>query len=402
MKENKKVDLLDVATTFARRKVTILKIVGIVTVLGIIVAFIWPKSYKTEVSFVVSNNSAINLSAGGLIGGLAGISTGGSKITSDQALVVIRSTAIQDRVIDKFNLSEVYGTDIPEALRKSLDNNIEVEDIREGGIGFNNIIAIKMAYTDKDPQRSYELVQYYYQLMDSTIQALNKQNVEESFLMIEKRLEQNLADLKVAEDSLVSFQSRHGILEVEEQAKAQIKTIADVRAEIVQLEIQLDYLSDIVGQSSSQVADLKVQKNALERRYNQLVKGDAQSDGEFSLFQSAEELPALFVEYLRRYREVLVQEEVYKVLYPQYEQQRMSYEEAISGLLLIDPPVFPTYKDSPKRAYIMIASFIFGLFLAVLIIFYKEWRDDLKENDPEEYKRFKTFTAALRFRNDKG
>lgn len=402
MEENKRIDLLAVATIFAIRKATFLKILGVVTVLGIIIAFIWPKSYKAELSFVVTDGNTINLSTGGLLSGIAaGISTGNANISADQAVVIIRNKAIQDKIIKKFNLQEVYGTDIPEALRKKFDNEIEVEDLREGGIGFNNIIAIEMEYSDKEPERALELIEYYYHLIDSTVQVLNRKNVEDGYLLIENRLNQNIADLKTAEDSLAIFQSRYGILEVEEHAKAQISAIADLRAEIAKTEIQIDYMAEILGENSSRLSDLKVQKSSLERRYNQLTKKEKNAESEFKVFQSIEEMPGLYKEYLRRYREVIVQEEIYKVLYPQYEQHRLNFEEANSGLLVIDPAILPTYKDSPKRAYIILAAFLFGLILSTIMILYQEWRDNLIETDPDEYQRFQKFTSALKFKNDK-
>ena len=203
--------------------------------------------------------------------------------------------------------------------------------------------------------------------------------------------------MEEAEDSLVAFQSRYGILEVEEQAKAQIGAIAEVRTELVKLEIQINYLQDVMGENSSRLTDLRTQKQALSRRYNNLIKGSGEgletSDGQFDIFQPVEKMPALFIEYLRRYREVMVQEEIYKVLYPQFEQQKLSFEEATSGLMIIDKPVMPTYKYGPKRAYIMIAAFLFGFVVAFVKIYFDKW----KQENPEDYKRYRTFTSALSF-----
>ncbi|WP_421773003.1 GNVR domain-containing protein [Gracilimonas sp.] len=399
MSENRKVDILDVATTLALRKKTIAIIVLTATVIGTILAFAWPKTYRSEVSFVVTDGNSINLSGGGLLSGLADIQMGGSSISAEQVLVLLRSTEIQDLLIEEFNLAEVYGNDIPEAQRKMFDNSIEIEDIREGGIGFNSIIALKLAHLGDDPERVYNLVKRYYEVVDSTVQRLNKKNVEDGYLLIKNRLEQNLVDMEEAEDSLVAFQSRYGILEVEEQAAAQIGAIAEVRTELVKLEIQINYLQDVLGENSSKLTDLRTQKRALERRYNNLIKGSGEgletTDGQFDIFQPVEEMPALFVEYLRRYREVMVQEEIYKVLYPQYEQQKLSYEEATSGLMVIDNAVKPTYKHSPKRAYIMIAAFLFGCIIAFLKVFFDKW----KEENPGDYERYQKFTSALSFRN---
>ncbi|MFN1835808.1 GumC family protein [Balneola sp. MJW-20] len=401
MSEDRKIDLLDVATILAERKKTIAMIVLTITIIGVVIAFVWPKTYRSEVTFVVTDGNSINLSGGGLLSGLADIQMGGGSISAEQALVLLRSTEIQDKLIEEFDLAEVYNTSVPEALRKKFGARVEIEDVREGGIGFNSIIAIKLAYVGEDPDRVYDLVNEYYGTVDSTVQKLNKKNVEDGYRLIENRLQQNLMDMERAEDSLVAFQSRYGILEVEEQAKAQIQAIAELRTEIVKLEIQINYLGDVLGEQSSRLTDLKTQKRALERRYNNLIQGNGNveeiGDPEFDIFQSVDQMPALFIEYLRRYREVLVQEEIYKVLYPQYEQQKLSYEEASSGLMVIDPAVKPTYKYGPKRSYIMIAAFLFGLIVAFIRVFFDRW----KAENPEDHKRYQEFTAALSFRNAK-
>ncbi|MBO6573233.1 hypothetical protein GYB29_05870 [bacterium] len=393
---SQKIDLLDFATILAKRKKTILSIVLIFTIFGFIMAFIWPKAYKSEVSFIVTDGNAVNFSSGGILSGLANLSVNGANITADQALVLIRNKEIQDNVIEEFDLKKVFGTEVPEGVRKKLDDRITVSEKREGGLGFNQIISISISYTDEEPQRAYDILQFYYGLVDEKIEDLNRKNVEDGYLLLQNRLIQNEKELLIAEDSLVSFQTKYGILEVEEQAKAQVQAIADLRAQIVKLEVEIGYAEEILGENSSKISDLKFQKAEVEKKYNQLINGNSSLDDPYDSFLSVKELPELFIEYLRRYREVVVQEEIYKVLYPQYEQQKLNYEEVNSGLRVIDPALVPTYKDSPKRAYIIIATFLFGLFLSTIIVLLGEWKNSAKENNPEEYYRFKEFTGSLK------
>ncbi len=393
---SQKIDLLDFATILAKRKKTILSIVLIITIVGFILAFIWPKAYKSEVSFIVTDGNAVNFSSGGILSGLANLSVNGANITADQALVLIRNKEIQDNVIEEFDLKKVFGTDIPEGVRKKLDDRITVSEKREGGLGFNQIISISISYTDEEPQRAYDILQFYYYLLDEKIEDLNRKNVEDGYLLLQNRLIQNEKELQIAEDSLVSFQTRYGILEVEEQAKAQVQAIADLRAQIVKLEVEIGYAEEILGENSSKISDLKFQKAEVEKKYNQLINGNTSLEDPYDSFLSVKELPELFIEYLRRYREVVVQEEIYKVLYPQYEQQKLNFKEVNSGLRVIDPALVPTYKDSPKRAYIIIAAFLFGLFLSTIIVLLSEWKNSTKENNPEEYHRFKEFTGSLK------
>tara|TARA_R110002096_G_scaffold303080_3_gene498037 strand:+ start:11145 stop:12344 length:1200 start_codon:yes stop_codon:yes gene_type:complete len=397
MNELKRIDLLEVVTVFAKRKRTLVIIVFLATMMGAITAFIWPKSYQSEMTFIVTDGSGINFSSGGLLSGLANLSVGGSKITSDQALILIRSTVIQDEVIDKFNLKDVFGTDVPEALRKNLDQKLIIDEKREGGLGFNSIIAITISYVDESPQRSYDIISYYYNLLDSTVTDLNRKGVGDGYYMLKTRLEQNEIELEIAEDSLVSFQKRYGILEVEEQAKSQIKTLAELKTEIVKLEVQIGYTKEAFGSGNNKIEDLEVQKKQFERKYNELLTGKKTSiDGSFDVFQSVQEMPELFLEYLRRYREVIIQEEIYKVLYPQFEQQKLSYEEANSGLRVVDPAIVPTYKSAPKRAYIILAAMLFGGFVGILTVLFKEWKESLRANNPEELNRFEEFIKELK------
>ena len=84
-------------------------------------------------------------------------------------------------------------------------------------------------------------------------------------------------------------------------------------------------------------------------------------------------MPPLFAEYYRLFREVEIQQEIYKVLYPQFEQQKLNFNEINSGLSLIDEPTLPTYKFYPKRAFIVIAFFLLGFIVLLLRLWYEHW-----------------------------
>ncbi len=389
------INLIDLLTVLSLRKSLIIIFVVCFTIAGFVSALLWPKTYKSELSFIVTDGNSLNFSSGGLLSGLANLSVSGSNVTSEQALVLIRSREIQNSIIEEFDLEELFGTSIPEALRKKLNDRIEIVETREAGLGFNTIISITMAYNDNDPNRAHELINFYYSELESKVQDLNRKNVEGGFLLIQNRLAQNEEELREAEDSLVAFQTKYGILQVEEQARAQIGTIAELRTEIVKLEVEIGYLTEVLGESNTQIADLRTQKRQFEDKYDELLNGFDQEEGDFEIFRAVSEMPELFLEYLRRYRNVVVQEEIYKVLYPQYEQQKLNYEEVSSGLLVVDPALVPTYKDKPKRAYIVIAFFLFGYFFSVFWVLLLEWRSNLKENNPKDYDRFTKLIQSL-------
>ena len=101
-------------------------------------------------------------------------------------------------------------------------------------------------------------------------------------------------------------------------------------------------------------------------------------------------MPPLFAEYYRLFREVEIQQEIYKVLYPQYEQQKLNFNEINSGLSLIDEPTLPTYKFYPKRAFIVIAFFLLGFIVLLLRLWYEQWIAHIRQKQPDLYEKLLT------------
>ena len=370
--EDSETDILDVAITLARSKYTIILVIVCITAVGLIVSLLWPKTYKADLTFIMSKDQSINLSGGGLLSSIANISVDNSRISSDQVILIARSKAIVDQIIDDFQLQDVYEIEIQEALRKNFLSSLEIVDIREGGFGFNSIYAIQFSFIDKDPQRAFDLLMHHYTLVDSTVKLFNRQSIEVGLQMLENRIKKNEYELKNAEDSLISFQSKFGILEINEQTKALIQNIASVKAEALNIELELSYAKAVLSENTQLVSDLELKKQQLEKQYDRLLSGTNKTN-ESDLFKSASEIPNFYIEYIRRFRELEIQQELYKILFPQYQQQLLNFNEVNSGLILIDPPTVPTYKESPKRAYIVIAFFMFGFFFSILFVLVREW-----------------------------
>lgn len=395
MSSPKKVDLLDVAIIFAQRKKQLISIIVSITIIGTIIAFVFPKSYKSSLSYVVNSSNSLNLSSGGLLSGLANLSVANKEMTSDQILFILRSDLLIDELIKEFDLGEVYGDEIQEALRKKLNANISIEDFREGGIGLNSIIATKVSVIDESPMRAFKMNEFYFAKLDSIVELLNKSNIETGYSMLENRLDKNLFDLKEAEESLKSFQLENGILEIEEQTKALIQNSSVLKAELVSLEIQIEASKTFFSQDNSEIKALETRKKFVEEMYQKSLSEESGETG-FDIYKPLDQLPSLYIEYLRKFRELEVQQEIYKILYPQYEQQKLNYEEVSSGLTLIDPPGLPTYKNGPKRAYIMIASFLLGCFVAIISVFFSSWKESAKSENNDTYHKYREFINSLK------
>ena len=390
MTENKTIDILDIVLVLVQKWKKVITIMGVFTLLGLAVALLWPKKFKTDLTYIINSGNSINFSSGGLLSGLANLSASGNNVSSDQTLVLLRSNQIKDKMIEEFNLFEVYSSDVLENVREKLDNNIMIEEMREGGIGFNAIIAVSFSVIDESPERSFEMTKYLYSLLDSVALSINKKNIESSYLMLQNRLDQNMLEMEQAEDSLILFQEANGILQVEEQARAMVENIAEIKSAMVEKEIEMALFKQTLGVESSRYKTAQVAYEELTSLYDGYLNKESSLESQGDIFKSVSEMPPLFAEYYRLFREVEIQQEIYKVLYPQYEQQKLNFNEINSGLSLIDEPTLPTYKFYPKRAFIVIAFFLLGFIVLLLRLWYEHWVAHIRETQPELYDKLLT------------
>jgi uncharacterized protein involved in exopolysaccharide biosynthesis len=166
-----------------------------------------------------------------------------------------------------------------------------------------------------------------------------------------------------------------------------------------------------LSDNSSRVRELENRLRELDEVYRDMIRQTDSRASTGEIFRENEEgiedifpplmnMPDLGVQYMRLYREMMVQEKVYELVYPQYEQQRIMLQEARSGLQIIDEPVLPTYKDSPSRALITIAGFLFSIIVAFLYVQFSEFRRKGENENSESYKKFQSIKQELSFRKE--
>jgi len=405
------VNLLDFTLTAARYKGRIILIIFSITLVALVVSLLWPHTYKSSVKF-----TQYDVSAGGglssLIGNFVQMPTMSDRVSTEQALIILRSRTMLDRVIEEFDLHEVYGGEVREYVREALSKNTKISENREGGIGFSPIVSIDLSFLDRDPERAQQVAQFYMDQLDSMMADINRANTQLAFEMFERRYEENLRDMESAENALVQFQRRHGILELESQLKAMIENIGEVKANIVEMDVQLNVARAALSGDASRVRELQTKRNELQSVYRELIRQtNAQSvDGEIILeeregdvediFPPLMNMPDLGVQYLRLYRELTIQEKIYELVYPQYEQQRAMLREATSGLQMIDEPVVPTYKDSPSRALITIAGFLFSIIVAFFYVTLAEFVRKGSEENSDSYQKYLALKQELSFKKE--
>ena len=67
MTEHKTIDLLDIVLVLVQNRKKVIAIMSLFTLLGLAVALLWPKKYKTDLTYIVNSGNSINFSSGGLL-----------------------------------------------------------------------------------------------------------------------------------------------------------------------------------------------------------------------------------------------------------------------------------------------------------------------------------------------
>lgn len=393
MDKSNSANLLDLLIVLARNKRLIISNVLIITFLSLIISLVWPKTYLSTSEIIQTRENIGNL--GGLLQSLGSIGSNQSKVGGETILVILNSESLQRKIIEEFNLSEVYGTEIQEELQKKLKDHVSITEIREGGFGFNPIVSVEIAVEDESPERAKKMNEFILEELKKKMRELNSETSKENLLIMENRLAKNERELKTAESKLNEFQNKYGIFEAGSQLEALITNLAEIKSRIIAREVELSILMNQLNNESAEIKKLEQEIRALSVKYDQLLKESENIEQNNDVFYPLFEMPDLLLTYSRLLREVEIQNKVYELLLPQVEQQRMFLENDGSGLRVIDFPELPTYKHKPKRAYIVIGGFLFSVFISLFLVFIREM---LQNQDSETGEKLNHLLTELSFK----
>jgi len=390
MKESepeKKINFLDLLIVITREKWFIIKTVFGITIIALIISLLWPVTFKSTSTFVPATQQQSPLGGlAGLAGNLIPLSFSTEGVNTESLSLILSSRSLRTRVIDEFNLMEEYGSSVLEEALMTLDSNTDISLVREGGFGFNPIIGIHVSVTDREPERAQQITAFYISYLDSVSNRIAEANTRDRFEIIKSRFEQNQRELELAEERFRDFQQQYGIIDIEMQSTALIQSLADVYAQRTELDIEINLLRSRVDQRNPELRSLLSTRSELDRVIRELTR-KTENDLEFNFVPSLDEVPELGLQYMRLYRDVLVEGKIYETIFPQFVQQQMLVESTRRNFHIIDYAHLPTYKDGPKRAFIVLGGFFFSVILSLFIVLMRDYFREREAENDKEYER---------------
>ena len=304
--------------------------------------------------------------AGSLVGGIVSDAVG---LKSSGALYagILRSNTVQDAVIDRFDLRRVYNVRYQKDARERLSDNTDINEDRKSGI-------MTITTTDRSRQRVAEIAKFYVDTLDSLTTQLNTSAAHRERLFIEDRLKTVKQDLDLASKNLSDFSSKNLTLDVKDQGKAMVDSVAALEGELIAAESQLSGLEQIYAPNNVRVRSLQARISALKGKLSQLRgTGDDSTNpnpttntDDFNV--SISKLPALGVTYYDLYRQVRIQETVFEILTKQNELAKIEEAKEVPTIKVLDEAKVPEIKSSPKRTLITLLGGILASVLAAVYV----------------------------------
>lgn len=387
------ISLLDLLAAIGRKKRIILVTVGVMTVIGLLLALLLPKEYTAETTLLPpqQQNSLSSLLSSqlGSLGAVASLAGGslGLKNPNDMYVAMFQSQTVEDAMIRKYGLMKEYHAKLLSVARKDFENASKVDGSSKDGL-------LHISVTDRNPKRAAELANGYVAEFRDLSNHLAITDAAQRRLFFQQQMENAKNKLTDAEAALVQTEEKSGMIQISSQARALIETGAALKAQVAAKEVEIQGMESFAAPDNPNLIQAKQELRALKSQLANLAgKGGNPGD---ELILPKGKIPSAGLKYLRKYRDVQYYQTIFDILAKQFEIAKL--DEAREGALIqvVDPATPPDHKSSPKRALILAGSMMGGLFLGIFLALASAGLENMKQN-PETRQQLDAVRNAFRF-----
>ena len=227
---------------------------------------------------------------------------------------------------------------------------------------------------------SAQMANYFVEQLDIVNKGLQTEQASFQRMFIEGRYNQNLEDLKQAEDSLKAFQEEQNMIALPEQTQAAIEIAAIMKGQMIANDIQLGVMASTLNPEHPEIRKLKQENLGLKSKLKELDfgTGGVQSR-ESKLFPAFSQVPELGFQLMRLTRDVEIQNTLFKFLTQQYEEAKIQEAKDTPTVQILDRAAEPIQKYRPRRALIVVSVFLLMGLMNVVYVIAKTNYSDVKK-----------------------
>ena len=353
--QQKEIDLSKVVLVLNENKKRIAISTGITTLIAIVYCLIATPIFTAATIINPPKLTDAGSGASQMLSGLAAIGGGGGllsqKTDADVTIAIMKTTAMKDMIISKFDLQKLLEKKDIELTRRTLDGKVKfIPDMKSG--------FIEIDVDDKDPTLAAALANYYVIALGQMISNISygKSNIKYQFF--NQQLDKAESSLNIAEEAVKQFALQNGIL-AGEQVNIVANLATQLQAQLVVAQAQLQAMSLYASPDNPDYIELNSRIASYKGQLDKL-NNSASPD---PIGVPAGLAPELAKQYAGLMRDVMFRQEVYKIIARQYEANRLDSVSELTpvGIQVVDPAVVPLYKSKPKRLKVVVGGLMLGL-----------------------------------------
>ncbi len=385
------VSILDLLLLLAQNRWLIAKTVAGMTLIGLVVSLLLPFRYTASTTILPpqqgSSVGAALMAQLGSLGPISSLATGslGLKNPSDLQVAMLKSRTVEDAMVDRFHLQDLYHVKLKSEARKELEKSVDITNGAKDGL-------IHISVTDRNAKRSMDMANSYVEEFKKFSANLAVTEASQRRLFFEQQLTQAKDNLATAEEEFKKTEQRTGVVQLDSQARTAIQLVADLRAQIAAKEVQINALRSF---ATSENPDLQIAEQQLAGLRAQAQKMGAPSEGTLNALIPKGGLQESGLEYVRKLRDVKYFETIFDLLARQYEIAKVDEARQGSIVQVVDRAVVPDRRSSPHRTLIVLGAAIFGIFISTSWIFTLESFRRIS-NDSVERSRLESLAASFK------
>jgi uncharacterized protein involved in exopolysaccharide biosynthesis len=295
-----------------------------------------------------SSLAALAGQLGGALGGLAGAAAG-IKNPGDQYVALLRSRNVADRILERFQLKQLYAVEFQQDARRVLEENVRIRAGAKDGL-------ITIEVDDQSPQRAADMANAFVDELRRMTREFAVGEASQRRAFFEGQVKQVREALATAERELGSS----GITEEALKAApaAAVEALARVKAQVAAQQVKIASMRGFVSEDNPDLRQAETELNALQFQ-QQRIQARTESD------------PASSSGYSERYRDFKYNQILFELVVQQFEMARLDEAREGSLIQVIDQAQLPERKSKPKRMLIAaVSGLISGLIFISIISFY--------------------------------
>src|SRR5213076_3323390 len=203
------------------------------------------------------STSAVLAQLGNLAGLAGGPAAAGLKNPNDLYVGMLKSRAVADNLIQRFDLNRLYDQNYQSLTRKRLEKETTITAGRDG------IITIQV--DDKDPKRAADLANAYVDELMKLTKVLAVTEASQRRLFFERQLLQVKDNLTTAEVAARQGLQKGGLAQVDAQGRSMIEVTARLRAQISVKEVQIGSMRTFAAEGNPELQRTQEELQALRR-----------------------------------------------------------------------------------------------------------------------------------------